>query len=58
MRKITAAPMVAVVSEIIYGISANGVRKYVVNSPKIIVWLQRTFATTFAALGTKLALTD
>lgn len=43
---------------IIYGISANGVRRYVVNSPKTIVWLQRTFATTFAALGAKLALTD
>lgn len=43
---------------ILYGISANGVRRYVVNSPRLIVWLQRSFAVTFAALGIKLALTD
>ena len=41
-----------------YGISANGVRKYAVNSPRLIVWLQRSFAATFAALGVKLAMTD
>ncbi len=43
---------------ILYGISANGVRRYVVNSPRVIIWLQRTFAATFAALGIKLAMTD
>ncbi|MCP3925455.1 MAG: LysE family translocator [Desulfobacterales bacterium] len=43
---------------IIYGVLANGVRRYVVNSPKIILYLQRSFAATFAALGVKLALTD
>ncbi len=43
---------------ILYGISANSVRKYVVNSPKVIVLLQRSFAVTFAALGVKLAMTD
>ena len=43
---------------ILYGISANGVRKYVVNSPRVIVWLQRSFAAAFAALGIKLAVTD
>ncbi len=43
---------------ILYGISANGVRRYVVNSPRLIVWLQRSFAATFAALGIKLALTE
>lgn len=43
---------------ILYGISANGVRRYVVNSPRIIIGLQRTFAVTFAALGVKLAVTD
>ncbi|MBC2705832.1 LysE family translocator [Desulfobacula sp.] len=42
---------------ILYGISANGVRRHVVNSPKIIIWLQRSFAATFAALGIKLAMT-
>ena len=39
-------------------ISANGVRRHVVNSPRIIIWLQRSFAATFAALGIKLAMTD
>ncbi len=43
---------------ILYGISANGVRKYVVNSPMAILWLQRSFAATFAALGVKLAMTE
>ncbi len=43
---------------ILYGISANGVRRHVVNSPKVIIWLQRSFAATFAALGIKLAVTD
>ncbi len=43
---------------ILYGISANGVRRYVVNSPRVIIWLQRTFAATFATLGIKLAMTD
>ena len=43
---------------ILYGISANGFRRYVVNSPRLIVWLQRSFAATFATLGIKLAMTD
>lgn len=43
---------------IIYGISANAVRRYVVNSPKAILWLKRSFAVTFALLGVKLALTE
>lgn len=43
---------------ILYGISENGVRRHVVNSPRIIIWLQRSFAATFAALGIKLAMTD
>jgi threonine/homoserine/homoserine lactone efflux protein len=43
---------------ILYGVSANGVRRYVVNSPKLILWLQRSFAATFAVLAVKLAMTD
>ena len=39
-------------------ISANGVRSYIVNSPKVITWLQRSFAAIFAAMGVKLAMTD
>ncbi|BHH84934.1 LysE family translocator [Desulforhopalus sp. 52FAK] len=42
----------------LYGLSANGVRHYVVNSPNCIIWMQRTFAASFATLGAKLALTD
>jgi threonine/homoserine/homoserine lactone efflux protein len=43
---------------ILYGVSAHGVRKYIVNSPRLMTWLQRSFAATFAALGAKLAMTD
>ena len=43
---------------VIYGLSAHGVRKYVINSPRLMVWLQRSFAATFAVLGAKLAMTD
>jgi threonine/homoserine/homoserine lactone efflux protein len=43
---------------ILYGISANGVRRHVINSPRMIVRLQRSFAATFAVLGIKLAMTD
>ncbi len=42
----------------IYGILASGVRKHVVHSPRVIVWLRRSFAVTFATLGVKLATTD
>lgn len=43
---------------IIYGLCANGVRKYIVNSPRIVTKVQRSFAAVFAMLGLKLALTD
>jgi len=43
---------------VLYGISANGVRRYFTSSPRSILWLQRTFAATFAALGVKLAMTE
>lgn len=43
---------------ILYGTSANGVRRHVINSPSIIVWSQRSFAATFAVLGVKLAMTE
>jgi len=43
---------------VLYGISANGVRRYVIHSPRLIFWLQRSFAATFAVLGVKLAMTD
>lgn len=43
---------------ILYGLTANAVRGYVVGSPRLIVRLQRSFAALFAALGVKLALTE
>ncbi|MEN8135884.1 MAG: LysE family translocator [Thermodesulfobacteriota bacterium] len=43
---------------ILYGVSANRIRRHVVNSPKVIVRLQRSFAVIFAALGVKLAMTE
>lgn len=42
----------------IYGVLASSVRQRVVHSPTLIVWLRRSFAATFAALGIKLATTD
>ena len=41
---------------ILYGISANGVRRYIITSPRVIVFLQRTFAAAFAALAVRLAM--
>ncbi len=43
---------------IAYGLCANRVRAYVVNSPGIILRLQRSFAVIFAVLGIKLALAE
>ena len=43
---------------ILYGISANAVRRYVVHSPKTIARTQRSFAAVFAVLGVKLAMTE
>jgi len=43
---------------IFYGVLANSVRRHVISSPRLIVWLQRSFAATFALLGVKLAMTD
>ena len=48
---------ITVIIFVLYGIMANGVRRHVINSPRLIVWLQRSFAVTFAALGIKLAMT-
>jgi threonine/homoserine/homoserine lactone efflux protein len=43
---------------IFYGLLANSVSKYVVKSPKIMKYVQRTFSATFAMLGAKLALSE
>jgi len=41
-----------------YGLLANSVRPYVINSSKGIKIFKRTFAVTFAVLGAKLALSE
>jgi len=43
---------------ILYGVSASGVRRHVVESTKISIWLQHSFAVTFAAFRIWLAVTD
>jgi threonine/homoserine/homoserine lactone efflux protein len=43
---------------ILYGLLADAVRRYVVDSPRVVVRMQRSFAIVFAALGVKLALTE
>ena len=40
---------------IAYGLSAHAVRRYVVGSPRVVLWTQRSFAAIFAALGLRLA---
>lgn len=43
---------------VVYGLWANAVRHYVIDSPRVIVGLRRTFGAVFAVLGIKLALTE
>jgi threonine/homoserine/homoserine lactone efflux protein len=43
---------------ILYGFCAHGVRKYLVNSPKSLRVIQRSFAAVFVILGIKLAMTE
>lgn len=41
-----------------YGLSAHVVRQRIARSPVLTIWLQRSFAALFAALGVKLAMTE
>lgn len=42
----------------LYGLFAGAVREYALDSPRIMVRLQRGFALSFAALGARLAMTE
>jgi threonine/homoserine/homoserine lactone efflux protein len=42
----------------IYGVFAAAVRSHIVTRPRFLVWMRRTFAATFVALGARLALTE
>lgn len=43
---------------VLYGVFAGSLRGLILQSPKIVKRIQRSFALSFAALGTKLAFTD
>lgn len=43
---------------IVYGVLAHGIRAAVLSSPRLLRWLQRGFAATFAALGINLAVSE
>jgi threonine/homoserine/homoserine lactone efflux protein len=41
-----------------YGVFAASVRSHIISRPKVLMWMRRTFAGAFAALGVKLALAE
>jgi threonine/homoserine/homoserine lactone efflux protein len=41
-----------------YGLFAASIRNHVISRPRVLVWMRRTFAGAFAALGAKLAFAD
>ncbi len=41
-----------------YGVFAASVRSHIISRPRILMWMRRTFAVAFAALGLKLALSE
>ncbi|UEM19536.1 LysE family translocator [Skermanella mucosa] len=41
-----------------YGVFAASIRSHVISRPRVLVWMRRTFAGAFAALGAKLAFAD
>ncbi len=50
--------LITLVVFMVYGVLASAVRNFVLQSPKILFWLRRSFALIFAALGVRLAVTD
>jgi threonine/homoserine/homoserine lactone efflux protein len=41
-----------------YGLFAASIRAHVISRPGVVVWMRRTFAAAFVALGAKLALAE
>lgn len=41
-----------------YGLFAAGIRRHVISRPRILVWVRRSFAAAFVALGLRLALAE
>ena len=40
-----------------YGLFAAAIREWIISRPRVLIWMRRTFAAAFVALGVKLALT-
>lgn len=43
---------------VLYGAFASATRQYIVESPRVMVWMKRIFASAFGVLGLRLALAD
>jgi threonine/homoserine/homoserine lactone efflux protein len=41
-----------------YGVFAAAVRSHIITRPRVLLWMRRSFAAAFAALGVKLAFAD
>jgi threonine/homoserine/homoserine lactone efflux protein len=41
-----------------YGLFAAAIREHVISRPRVLMWMRRTFAAAFVALGVKLALAE
>ncbi len=50
--------LITLIIFVLYGVLASVVREYISNSPRLIIWLRKSFAATFAALGVKLGMTN
>ncbi len=50
--------LITLIVFVVYGVLASAVRNFVLQSPKTLFWLRRSFAVIFAALGVRLAVTD
>ena len=42
----------------IYGLFAAAIRNHVISRPRVLMWMRRSFAAAFAALGAKLAFAE
>jgi threonine/homoserine/homoserine lactone efflux protein len=41
-----------------YGLFAASIRDHVIQRPRVLTWMRRSFAGAFVALGVKLAVAD
>jgi threonine/homoserine/homoserine lactone efflux protein len=41
-----------------YGLFAAAIRNHVISRPRVLIWMRRTFAAAFVALGARLALAE